>query len=145
MSDLGSRRQKTVVTNLVHPRRRHEGHQPGNEIEWRQNLVRCTVTPRSREAQANATVVELFESIVGKRRFENIVAQSLESFSILLRDSARGMQVESMRGTLASGGMVLIAGAVNSAELQHPLSGVVAEQCGALDRRRGTIDEQWID
>ncbi len=65
--------------------------------------------------------------IVGQRRFENIVAQSLESFSVVSRDSARGMQVESMRGTLASGGMVLIAGAIDDAELQHPLPGAVAK------------------
>ena len=40
------------------------------------------VAPRPREAQADSAVVELFESIVRKRRFEDVVAQPLETFAI---------------------------------------------------------------
>ena len=138
IADLGSRHQEAVVAHLMDFRRRHQGHQAGDEIEWCQDLMAGAVAPRPGESQPNAAVVELFESVMRKRRFEYVVAEPLESFSILLGHSARCMKIKSMRGTLpTSRCMVLVAG--HDAELQHPLAGLVAEQRGALDRCRGTV------
>ncbi len=123
-----------MVDNQIDPRLRDQDRELFQELD----SVKCdragTVAPRVRERQTHAPVREQFEALVGKRRAEKVVAQTLEPSAIVGADDATGMEIEARVASVPR----YIFGRARSigidAKAQHAGAGRAAEKAPARNR-----------
>ena len=79
----GSRRQHTMISQLMRAGGRHERYQPGNEIERLEVDCIDAVSPWPTELQAHPAVLGKAQPVVSQWRMEKIAAQTFQLSAVI--------------------------------------------------------------
>ena len=75
------RRKYTAVEDGMPPWRRHQRREAGDESERREVDGGGSVGPRTLEVEADVSVVEDGEPVIGKRRSQDVAAEAFRTMS----------------------------------------------------------------